>query len=233
MVRLYERDQVDLPPKNLRAAGIHFAEDKDFLDFAAKDVSLIRRYSTLSCSRILDFGCGCGRLYFGLELRDEPILYVGVDILAKQIDWAMSNISAANSRIRFHHQDILNERYNPTGKKEIGEWMEVLDDCYDIIYAYSVFSHLDIRDAQAVLEMFKVTLSKNGIAYISAFTSPNSPDIELNPMNTKVKIDGPLHVVMYNERIWNSIVERSGLSVIAHYTNSATDGQSIYVIGHN
>ena len=71
-----------LPPVPLRMGGAHFREDADFVAAAIRDVALLQRHAGLTReSRLLDWGCGAGRLAVGVRqslghVRD----YHGVDV---------------------------------------------------------------------------------------------------------------------------------------------------------
>ena len=55
-----------LPPIELRMGGAHFREDSDFVAAAIRDVALLQRHAGLTReSRLLDWGCGAGRLAVG------------------------------------------------------------------------------------------------------------------------------------------------------------------------
>jgi SAM-dependent methyltransferase len=56
-------------------------------------------------ARLLDIGCGCGRV--ARHLVDSPIAaYVGFDRHAGMIEWAQSHIGARDTRFRFQHVDV-------------------------------------------------------------------------------------------------------------------------------
>lgn len=86
-----------LPPVELRAAGHHFRRDKDFVRSAAREVELLVRLAGLAPkSRVLDVGCGAGRLAYGLIARYRgAIAYDGLDVMEAPIDWCRRRISPA------------------------------------------------------------------------------------------------------------------------------------------
>jgi SAM-dependent methyltransferase len=75
--------------------------------------------------RLLDFGVGWGRLYRILLNRVLPQKLIGVDIDEKCIDLC---------------RDLM--PYGMFYKNEISPPLRFVDNFFDIIYAYSVFSHL-------------------------------------------------------------------------------------------
>jgi SAM-dependent methyltransferase len=76
--------------------------------------------------RILDFGCGCGRVLPWLKgIADSSALY-GIDIDAAAIEWARAHLPYADVRV--------NQAVPPT---------DFPDAFFDLVYCHSVFTHLD------------------------------------------------------------------------------------------
>ena len=78
--------------------------------------------------RILEFGCGCGRIMRWMETLASASTLVGTDIDSRAIEWASSNLPFA----RFDVNDGL-----PPTRYADGE--------FDLIVNHSVFTHLDER----------------------------------------------------------------------------------------
>jgi SAM-dependent methyltransferase len=97
-----------------------------------------------SFRNVLDFGCGCGRtlIWFGSPLR-SAYLY-GTDIDAEAISWCRNNLDFAGFSVN-----------NPLPP------LEYPSETFDLIYAISVFTHLD-EDYQFrwLDELKRVTKSK-------------------------------------------------------------------------
>jgi SAM-dependent methyltransferase len=76
-------------------------------------------------ARVLDFGCGCGRVFRHFAPQC-PGRIDGVDIDAEAIGWCQANLAAAST---FHHSS---------------EWppLPFEDARFDLIYSVSVFTHL-------------------------------------------------------------------------------------------
>jgi len=62
------------------------------------------------------------------------------------------------------HYNRYNPMYNPTGDKKV---LPPLNEKYDLIYAYSVFSHCSYEDLLEFIDFFKTKLNENGTIYIS------------------------------------------------------------------
>ena len=77
-------------------------------------------------AKVLDFGCGCGRVISWLQQLCLNYQYYGTDIDSSAIDWCKDNLS-----------DIASFAVNPHLPPS-----EYATDSFDLIYAISVFTHL-------------------------------------------------------------------------------------------
>ena len=76
--------------------------------------------------RVLDFGCGAGRVLRHFSTDAESGEFWGCDIDGASIDWCRANLSPP---FRFFRNDELPPLPHP-------------DQSFDLIYAMSVFTHL-------------------------------------------------------------------------------------------
>lgn len=122
--------------------GKHFKNDDAFIRTAVRDVKRLERLAGLTTdSRLLDWGCGAGRLAVGVRehFSERRIAdYHGVDVQPDLISWARENLTAPG--FRFTCVDVANERYNPAGLPE--RTIAADPGSVDVFYAYSVFSHM-------------------------------------------------------------------------------------------
>ena len=97
-------------------------------------------------SHIVDIGCGCGRYAMPLaRFRVGPHQfagrYVGVDVDSEMIVWCRSNFPA--DTFSFHHADIHNKVYNPSGALTPGEYaLPVENSSQDFVFSNSLYTHL-------------------------------------------------------------------------------------------
>lgn len=63
-------------------------------------------------TRVLDIGCGCGRVAYALAtdaaLHELQIVYIGVDVDRASIHWCERRLSPQNPRFTFYHADCYN-----------------------------------------------------------------------------------------------------------------------------
>src|SRR5215470_15925453 len=71
--------------------------------------------------RVLDFGCGCGRVARVLLLQQtaKPEAYLGVDLYKPSIEWCRRRLTRWDRRFRFEHMDVANPSLNPRGKSYV------------------------------------------------------------------------------------------------------------------
>jgi SAM-dependent methyltransferase len=77
-------------------------------------------------SSVLDFGCGCGRTLRHFYRRSSSTHFYGVDIDSRAIDWCTSHLAFAQFAV--------------TSPKPP---LPFSDGSFDLIYAVSVFTHID------------------------------------------------------------------------------------------
>ncbi len=118
--------------------------DKAVISFSGKRLA--------DYEKILDFGCGCGRVMqylFWNDLFKDVKLY-GCDVDASAVNWMQNNYSKDSF--------VVNSFEPP---------MPFEDNFFDLVYAYSVFTHLD-EDMQFVwLKDIKRVLKPGGIALLT------------------------------------------------------------------
>jgi len=104
---------------------------------------LVHHAALKSDARVLDMGCGIGRLARPLTYHLTHGSYVGVDIVEKGISWCQANITTHFPNFSFILADVHNEFYNPTGRHSPSDYSFPFDaDSFDFIIYSSVFTHL-------------------------------------------------------------------------------------------
>lgn len=220
-----------LPPGKYRMGGEHFKDDAAFIATAVRDVNRLEDYCGLtSDSRLLDWGCGAGRLAVGVRERFGRIAdYHGVDIQPDLIAWADANL--AGPGFRFTLLDVSNERYNPDGTPE--RTIGADPRSVDVFYAYSVFSHMNDDDTPAYLRLIAEALAPGGRAFATCFVEEDVPGWEENPDGYgPLEWKGRLHCTRFSRRHFEDHVDAAGLAVDRFEYGRETDGQSLYVLRH-
>lgn len=93
--------------------------------------------------RILDVGCGFGRLAVALTSYIRNGEYTGLDLDARGIRWCRKHITPAHPNFWFAHADVANSHYNPRGRVSPAELrFPCANASVDVAFASSLFTHL-------------------------------------------------------------------------------------------
>ena len=211
--------------------GKHFKNDDAFIRTAIRDVKRLERLAGLTAeSRLLDWGCGAGRLAVGVRkhFANRRIAdYHGVDVQPDLISWAWENLTAPG--FRFTCVDIANERYNPAGLPD--RTLTADPESVDVFYAYSVFSHMNDDDTAAYLHLIAEALSPAGKAFVTCFVEEGVPDWEENPKGYgPLEWKGRLHCTRFARSHFENLATEAGMAVDRFVYGKETDGQSQYVL---
>jgi SAM-dependent methyltransferase len=99
-------------------------------------------------SRILDFGCRCGRIMRHIALSNEAW---GVDVHAPSIKWCREN---------------MDPKYNFLTNHPHYAHLPFADEYFDLIYTFSVFSHIGQNYLSWIMELRRI-LKNDGVIYLS------------------------------------------------------------------
>ncbi|HEX6178509.1 MAG TPA: class I SAM-dependent methyltransferase [Thermoanaerobaculia bacterium] len=120
-------------------------------------------------SRVLDVGCGYGRV--AVPLLDHLVdgRYDGFDISKGAIRWCQDHITARNARFRFLHADVRNRHYNARGHIEAEQFsFPYADNSMDHVFAASLFTHLMPGATRRYVEESARVLSTGG-RFVASF----------------------------------------------------------------
>jgi SAM-dependent methyltransferase len=211
-----------LPPNSLRFMG----EDDERLVRTGSDLARELYAAGLSADqRLLDVGCGYGRLAIGLRHTGFAGTYVGFDILGRHVKWCRRNL--ANENYQFRHLDVRNDRYNPDGTIEPAEaTFPAATARFDGCALFSVFTHMYPDNVARYLAEIHRVLRPGGWAAttwllfdeerVEAVTSSRAayPLVhELAPACRYESEDDPLKAIGYHEQAMRELVAAAGLRV--------------------
>lgn len=138
----------------LRSGEIHTRIIRDLL---RKNGLVIEEFDSL-----LDFGCGCGRLIRHWNMLERPAIH-GTDYNPRLTSWCEKNLDFA----RFRVNDLVGELKYESGK-------------FDLVYAFSVFTHLTEDQQSFWIEELARVLRPGGHLLITThgerFIEKLSPD---------------------------------------------------------
>lgn len=120
--------------------------------------------------KVLEVGCGIGRVAIPLTQYLREGSYEGFDIVRHGIEWCRQNITTEYPKFRFQWSDIYNKTYNPAGKQQAAQYrFPYSDGCFDFVFLTSVFTHMLPADLQHYLAEIRRVLKRGGTCFITAF----------------------------------------------------------------
>lgn len=222
---------VTLPPRDLRLGGPSFTDDAAFLRSAQAEARrCVERLGLKGESRLLDVGCGMGRLAIGISSQVGEIRqYWGVDVNETYIRWCQGHIEKHHPSARFLRLDIQNPRYNPSGQGLPADFrFPFPEQSFDIVYLFSVFSHMLEADVRIYMQEFHRLLGPGGRLFFTAFAERGVPPVSVNPAGYRREWSGPLHCVRYEMGLLTSMVEEAGFTIDRLDYATEIDGQSAF-----
>ncbi|HEU4322445.1 MAG TPA: class I SAM-dependent methyltransferase [Roseiflexaceae bacterium] len=149
-------DALPLPPEVLRQRT-HGATDAD--SFLAVGRQCAEDLTTALAAvgrpldgfgRVLDFGCGCGRTLRWLLPRHRQTAFFGSDTDSASVHWCAAHLPAAGFLV---NQDVPS--------------LGCADASFDLIYAISVFTHLDEEYQRSWLHELRRLVRPGGLVLLS------------------------------------------------------------------
>lgn len=199
--------------------------------------------------KILDIGCGCGRIAIPLtRYLNHEGSYYGFDISKKCVDWDIKNISAKYPNFKFERSDIHNKNYNPKGKLKASEYkFPYGDNFFDLVFLSSIFTHLLPADMENYLSEIARVLKHGGRCFITYYlineesqalsrSLPNSFQFNDSGQNYYTQnMLNPETAIAYKEEMIRALHEKYNLSIKEiHYGNwcgrkKAVGGQDVII----
>lgn len=157
-----------IPPKDL---SICFGGG-DFVKVGRALVGLMQQYAGLQPdSRVLDVGCGVGRIAFALAQFLTPQgSYDGFDNFPSGVEWCQEHYPQHLANFRFQHVGIFNALYYPFGDIKPSEFIfPYADNTFDLVVLNSVFTHMLPEDVMHYLDEIRRVMAPGGKCFISWF----------------------------------------------------------------
>jgi SAM-dependent methyltransferase len=198
-----------LPPPALMLCG-----DGDFRAIGAEFLGhFVRRGGLRPEERVLDIGCGVGRMALPLTQYLTTGGYRGLDVIAPAIAWCAATITPAYPSFTFAHLDVAHPLYNPEGAVAAATvTLPVEDASADFVVLASVLTHLDEAALAHYAREVARVLAPGGRCFATAFllNAPARAGIAAGtarpafPDRPEAKVlhadaDAPLAAVAYDE----------------------------------
>jgi SAM-dependent methyltransferase len=162
-----------VPPENLRVWVGPFADAELFRESGRETVrSIVSLYDLKSDARVLEIGCGCGRVAAALaaHLSDKG-RYDGFDVAAPLIDWCREELEPRLPQFHFRlAHDVFAGGHNPAGHKDAAAFaFPYPNDGFDLAILCSVLTHMFPDAIENYLRQTARILVPGGSAFISVF----------------------------------------------------------------
>ena len=124
-------------------------------------------------SKVLDYGCGIGRLAIGLLEDRSDLNYLGIDIVPEFIEFALKYITEYKENFKFaliDDKSSLYQKYIINYKRQINSvQFQDLQYSPDFIFALSLFSHLNMEEAKKVLKNISSCMHDDSVVFLTTF----------------------------------------------------------------
>ncbi|MGI3186307.1 SAM-dependent methyltransferase [Nioella aestuarii] len=207
-------DGGEAPPRVL-----NYAADGDFLAQGDALVRHIERDIDLEPgTRVLDIGCGIGRLATALARNRSGLIYAGFDVVEYGILWCRKAVPEQAGDYRFDHVDVFNPFYNPRGRLSPDDFaFPYTEGGFDLAVAISVFTHLLEDDTRRYFAEGIRCLAPGGRAYFTTFLTPDTvPEAAHFEFRHKIgaaaveRREEPELAVSYSRAFWEALAAANG-----------------------
>ncbi|MDY8138919.1 class I SAM-dependent methyltransferase [Aquimarina sp. 2201CG5-10] len=151
---LKEHPDVIIPPAYLIYESFHM-DYRAYYESGEKNanelISVFSKYIDFDQKKILDWGCGPGRIIRHFPKLLNNCEFYGTDYNRESIDWCSSNLKD----IEFNHNSL-----NPK--------LPYINDFFDVIYGISIFTHLSEEMHYSWLNELLRVLKPGGILLVTA-----------------------------------------------------------------
>lgn len=186
-------DDLPLPPARLRAQiGPSHADAKVFLGSGQRQAELVRSLvreggsSVEDFDAILDWGCGCGRILRHWSGLPKTRVY-GCDIDRRMVEWCADHLDFAEVTVN-----------------SISPPLPYSDSTFDLVYAFSVFTHLSEELQHAWIRECLRVLKPEGYLLMSTLGEHYLSLKRLNETEARAFLNGEV-VVLYESSAGTSL----------------------------
>lgn len=219
--------------------GDIFIGSGDFKKQGDHLLDLVIKYTYLKPDgKILDIGCGIGRLAVPLtRYLSTNGQYNGFDIVKKGIDWCNKKIATKYPNFHFLYVDLKNDLYNLSTDREARFFQFPYPrKVFDSVVLTSVFTHMMPEDVDSYLRQIAFVMKDNGRCLATFFLLNEDVKKQMNNdeihfkflyhfdgyslMNQKVKEAN----IAYEEEYLLKMLEKNGLCVESIHRGKWSNG---------
>lgn len=161
----------ELPPHRYRQIG-----PGDFRERGQWLAAILVRNGLLPNDRVLDIGCGIGRVALGLtQVLSTQGRYEGFDVDARAIRWCAENLTPRHPNFHFTHANVATARHNERGTASTQYRFPWPDATFDFAFATSVLTHLEMDEAKHYVRETQRVLRPGGTFLATVFVDDGTP----------------------------------------------------------
>src|SRR4051794_37428060 len=143
---------------------------------------LVRLGGLRPTDRVLDIGCGAGRIAIPLLRYLDRGSYEGFDVHEEAIRWCRENITSRNSAFGFRAIPVQSEWFNPWGGEAADDFtFPYPDNEFDFVFAISLFTHLLSPPTERYLSEVGRVLKPGGHWFFTFFLVPDGGPPQPDP----------------------------------------------------
>lgn len=130
--------------------------------------------------RVLDMGCGIGRMAIPLTRYLGSGSYAGFDVGRAMIRWCRREITPRHPQFEFTWAPVYNQKYNPFGTVSATEFHFPYEDAdFDFLFATSLFTHLVREETEHYLREAARVLRPGGACLLTFFLIDDHAEREM------------------------------------------------------
>jgi GT2 family glycosyltransferase/SAM-dependent methyltransferase len=213
--------------KTIPPRGLSFVGRSDFEETGREFFEHFTKLGQLAPNdRVLDAGCGIGRMAIPLVDYLDGGSYEGFDVGRKMIRWCTRNVSSQHSNFNFSWVPIYNQKYNPFGTVAASDFrFPYADDSFDFAFATSLFTHLTQNEVRHYLQELSRVLRPGASCLLTFFLITPESEKEIlegtaalrfrYPIEGGLTIDSrqPEEAVAFQEEQVRAMLDEVGLNV--------------------
>lgn len=143
----------------------------DFIAQGNLQFSHLQKHTNIQASHtVLDIGSGLGRTAVRLtQFLDYTGSYEGFDVVKKGVDWCTKKISPDFPNFNFQYVSLANDLYNDSEQKAKEFVFPYQDGQFDIVFLFSVFTHMSIDEIAHYFQEINRVLKPGGQCLATCF----------------------------------------------------------------
>lgn len=198
----------------------HMVKQAGYDESAKEMISLMAErlgVTDFSNCAILDVGCGTRFTACMINHAIPVKSYTGIDVDKEIIDFLQTAASPLDDRFQYAHWPVRNALYNPTGAPLAQQERLPVSGVFDVIWLFSVFTHLDPEDADAMLRILRHHIAPNGkLIFTCRINNDVDGFVDRIP-------DAPLLRAVFSQTLIEQLITQNHWEIDHFYRNDPRD----------